>query len=450
MINKLITTTSLVVGCFFLTSSIKAASYDDGSYDAGYKAGYEAALKEQKKSDSHNYKNEKELEQDSLVDTFAKGRAYIDARYRYEHVDQTGFAKDARASTIRTRLGYETAKFKDFQGLIEFEDVTLIGAENYNSTTNGRTAFPVVADPEGTELNQAYLTFSGIPNTVLKAGRHRLVLDNARFVGDVGWRQNNQTHDGATITNTYFPDTKIFYGYSYNINRIFGNDHPVGDFNSDIHMFNVSYTGLPIVGKIVAYAYLLGLDNAAALSSDTYGVSLKNKVKVNDEFNFLYHLEYAHQSDYDNNPVNYDANYYLIEPGISKGNFTLKAGYEVLESDSGTIAFSTPLATLHKFNGWSDRFLATPATGLEDLYAGVWYKITDLNEYIDGTKLALIYHDFSPETGGGDYGDEWNFEMVKTFNDHYTLGFKYANYDADTFSVDTEKFIFTFGVKFSQ
>ena len=54
-----------------------------------------------------------------------------------------------------------------------------------------------MGDPETTELNQAYLSFRG-GETILSAGRQRLVLDNARFVGEGAWRQNQQTFDALT------------------------------------------------------------------------------------------------------------------------------------------------------------------------------------------------------------------------------------------------------------
>ncbi len=51
-----------------------------------------------------------------------------------------------------------------------------------------------------------------------------------------------------------------------------------------------------------------------------------------------------------------------------KGIGTLGVGYELLGSDDGVAAFQTPLATLHKFNGFADQFLVTPAGGLQDIY----------------------------------------------------------------------------------
>ena len=66
---------------------------------------------------------------------------------------------------------------------------------DYNSTTNGKTTYPAVADPETYEINRLQLTNTRIPMTTVTLGRQRIVLDDQRFVGNVGWRQNEQTFD---------------------------------------------------------------------------------------------------------------------------------------------------------------------------------------------------------------------------------------------------------------
>jgi len=138
----------------------------------------------------------------SETESNSDGKLSLDFRYRYELVDQDGFAKDAHASTLRTRLGYRSSTDDNFGFLIELDDVRSIGNDLYNSTRNGNTERPVVADPEGAVVNQALILYRGIENTVLRAGRRRIVLDNHRFIGDVGWRQNDQTYDSFSLTNT--------------------------------------------------------------------------------------------------------------------------------------------------------------------------------------------------------------------------------------------------------
>ena len=122
----------------------------------------------------------------------------LDARLRYEHVDQQPFAQDADALTLRARLGFETGKAWNTSLLVEGEAVVPLDS-HYNSTTNGHVQYPVVADPEGYELNRLQLTNTSIDATTLTIGRQRITLDDHRFVGNVGWRQNEQTFDALRV-----------------------------------------------------------------------------------------------------------------------------------------------------------------------------------------------------------------------------------------------------------
>lgn len=99
------------------------------------------------------------------------GKLNLILRYRYELVDQEGFTKDAHASTLRTRLSYESPDFSDFGFLIEFDGLRPVGNDLFNSTRNGNTNRPIVADPKGTEVNQALISYKGFKKTVVRAGR---------------------------------------------------------------------------------------------------------------------------------------------------------------------------------------------------------------------------------------------------------------------------------------
>lgn len=126
----------------------------------------------------------------SFRDALTSGEHWVNLNLRGESVDQDGFSRDAFALTLRTVLGYETARYGGWAILVEAEDVSAVGDAAYNSTINGNTDRPVIADPDGTEVNQAYLSYVGIEDTTVRLGRQRIKLDNDRFIGNVGWRQN--------------------------------------------------------------------------------------------------------------------------------------------------------------------------------------------------------------------------------------------------------------------
>ncbi len=358
---------------------------------------------------------------DSFEAALTGGKFSANFRYRYEMADQSGLPEDARASTLRSRLGYHTGRFEGFSAMIEAEDIRDIGDDDYNSTTNGKVRFPVVADPDETEINRAFIDFTGLPQTRITAGRQRIKLDNDRFIGNVGFRQNEQTFDALRIDNQSLKDIGATYIFIDNVNRIFGSDSPMGDHEMTSHIFNVSYSGWS-PAKITGYAYLLDYDNLLALSTQTYGLRAVGKHRLNDDVTLLYSGEYAHQSDFNSNPAGFDHDYYHAELGLKAKGITAKAGYEVLSGD-GTTALQTPLATGHKFNGWADKFLVTPVSGLADGYVS-------LSGQFMGVRLLGAYHMFEGDSGGADLGDEVNLLARKTFRKRYTAELKGAFYEA--------------------
>jgi hypothetical protein len=388
-------------------------------------------------------------EADSLIDAIAGGKAYLDERFRVETVSEDAKALNATTATLRTKLGYKTGTFKGLSGVIEFEHSTDAGIGDYNNGINGKTAYPAIIDANHTEVNQAYLAYTGFDKTTIAAGRQALNLGNQRFVGTVGWRQNDQTYDSVAVINNSVEDLTAVFGYVWNVNRIFGNDHPNGDLKTKTMTFDATYKGVKGLA-IEGYGLLIDLDalGVKALNSKTFGIRASGSQDVADGTKLLYAAEYANQTDYKLNPNNYSANYYNVELGVAVNGFTVKAGLETLGSYNGAAAFTTPLATLHKFNGWADKFLGTPATGLRDFYGQVSYAVKDTGTEMDGTNLTLVYHKFKSDFGSIDYGSEFDVSVSKKVFKQFTVLLKYANYSADTWSSDTQKFWFQVATKF--
>lgn len=371
-----------------------------------------------------------------LPEAFTKGKFNLNVRARYEFVSQDGFADDSNAGTIRTRFGFTTAPLYGFQAMIEGENISAVDYSSYNAaTSNGQGTRPPVADPRDTEMNQAWLSYSYTNQLTAKVGRQHIVLDNARFVGDVGWRQNEQTFDAASVDFKPAKDFSLYYGYIWDVRRVFGDvsglaaASPFHDFESSSHLINASYSGCKY-GKLTAYGYLLDLDlnNGTAArfnnSCATYGVSFAGGAPVSDKVKLNYRAEVAFQSDYANSTQNYDATYYNLELGAAVKPFVFGAGYEVLGSDNG-VGFKTPLATLHAFNGWADAFLNTPNAGLRDFYA--FGQIT-LPQQIP---LRLVYHKFDSDKGSLDFGQEFDAVVSKKFGKYWTALLKYAYYSGN-------------------
>lgn len=388
-----------------------------------------------------------------IVQFLKDGKVNLDVRLRYEHAEIDGFG-ESNAFTARTRLGYTTEELSGFQAMIELEDNRSADSDEYfDGIAPNPFGLSAIADPEDTELNRLWVSYdfanlsAGLPLTT-KIGRQRIILDDSRFVGNVGWRQLEQTFDAARLNYKPTDDLTATYVYIEEVNRIFGQDSGL-DFDSNSHLINVAYTGLDI-GKLVGFAYLLDLgptgSAGAGLSSQTYGVRLDGSTDLSDELALGYIGSFAFQSDYADNATSYDAVYVLAEGKLkfkeTAGGF-VGAGFELLGSDDGVIGFSTPLATGHKFNGFADSFLATPTQGLRDYYVTAGTKIPGID-----AKFSATYHYFTGDDRDSDLGTEIDFVLAKKLNANMSVLAKYAYFDGDNARADIERFWLQLELKF--
>jgi len=376
----------------------------------------------------------------TAADAISQGQPLLSFRYRYEEVDQKGIEKRAHASTLRTTVGYRSLAYRGFSFLVEAENVTIVGDGDayrnggFGHLDNGVTGRPVVADPALTEFNQAYFQWKNAGRTnQARIGRQEIVVGDARFVGNVGWRQNHQSFDGFTFTNSSLDAVDWSYRFVNRVNRIDGSTHDMAG-----HLFNVDVK-LGAVGKLALYGLLLDYTPVQfhGKSTATWGGEFSGRHGLGEDLALLYEAEYATQTDHADNPQGIDAEYYFLMLGGALKAVTVKAGYEVLGGSPQKGQFNTPLATLHKFNGWVDQFLSTPTDGLEDLYLQVDGKLGPV-------KWLLAHHTFRARTGDATHGREFDAELTYTAAWQQSFGLKGAFYNADRHNADTNKvWVFT-------
>ncbi|MBC7983066.1 MAG: alginate export family protein [Candidatus Obscuribacterales bacterium] len=370
----------------------------------------------------------------------------VDVRVRYENVEQVPLVEEADAGTIRARLGIETGKAWNTALLVEGEFVTpWLTDYRPDPSVPTMTAYPVVPDPEAYELNRLHLTNTSIANTTITLGRQRLNIDDQRFVGNVGWRQNEQTFDALRVVNKPGGGNFTFDAtYSNRVNRIFGDDSPQGDYKGDLFFGNAAYQFK--IGKLTAFGYFLDFDpilppvvaaglNPARVSTQTLGVRFAGERPLS-KFKLGYAASYAMQDDHGANPLvtaaspdTLENDYYLAELTATYKQFSLLLGNEVLEGN-GTVGFSAPLGTLHKFQGWVDKFLTTPAFGIDDKYATFTTLFKGVGPFDTVTAIAA-YHTYDSELMSFDYGDEINFSLAAKWQ-RFTGMIKYGDYKIDT------------------
>lgn len=324
----------------------------------------------------------------SLVDSLQQGVPVVDVRARSESVDDKSKALDANAMTVRARLGYETGVWNNLSLAFDFDEVFAVAATDFNSTRSGKTAYPTIADPNMTALNRLQIAYTTDLGAKIVVGWQRLQFGDQRFVGNSAWRQHEQTFDALTLVNTSVKDLVLTYSYVGRVNRVFGPNEPTpatgpaGHFGSDSHLFNAFYSGVPGL-KLEGYVYLLKLDQkgpvsamlaTSKLSTADYGARAEYRLALSDGLSGRFNGAFAHQGNYANNPLSISLDYWLAEGSLTCNGLTGLVGYEAM-GGNGAVGFSTPLASLHPFDGWADMFLATPVNGIDDLYVKGSYAV---------------------------------------------------------------------------
>lgn len=366
------------------------------------------------------------------------GEFWIQSRTRFEQVDQDGFAKDAQALTSRLRIGGQTGSYQGWSFFGEFDHIAELGdADYFDGVTQNpnRRSYPTIADPKGTDLNQAFVQFQQ-GGFQARLGRQKILHGNQRFVGAVGWRQHEQTYDALRLTfNLNDASANVDYTYIDRVKRIFGQQNDAGRHDHNSHLLRGSWKVQDGWG-LAGYWYGIDNDDAARLSTSTVGANLTWKMEPRGDWQHQLFTEVAYQQDYGNNPQNYSSHYLHTKWQSAHTKVQWQVGFERLDGDANQTgqSFVTPLATLHAFNGWADVFLATPDAGLRDAYAGV-------SGNIGPVKLGAVYHDFATADGGNSLGQELDVSAAWALNDAHKFLVRAARFDGDrTGPADRTKF----------
>ena len=354
----------------------------------------------------------------------------LDIRARYEYAGVDG--KDpSTALTLRERIGLKTKAWNGFSGLVEGEFTEVLGAD-YNSGA-GPQAYPsdransVIADPRNAELNQAFLQYDGF-DTVARVGRQRLIYDNAAFIGNSGWRQNEQTFDAISLSNKSIDGLTLKYAHLTQVNRIYGSEansalttaplfDNVADVSANVNLFNASYTGINGL-TLGGYAYLIDFEHKRNWDNNTFGVSAKG-----DVMDLTLYGEVAVQ-DRSGLAADGQAFYGHFTATKKIGDQTLVLGLEELGA-----GFKTPLATVHTFNGYADAFIGGRIEGnhhgLTDVYISHAFPIC---YGIQWTNSLHAYGDDEISTG---YGWEVDSVLSKKFDDHFSSIVKFSLFESN-------------------
>lgn len=364
----------------------------------------------------------------AAADALKQSSVSAQFRYRLENVDEDKALHNATASTLRSRLTLNTGSWRNSKALLEIDNVSSIGGERYNSTVNGHGHYSVVADPTGTDINQAAVIISPNQDAQFTLGRQRINLANQRFIGSVGWRQNEQTFDGVRYNQKVASNWQLDLATLHNANRVFGPKGSAADLHGRFNLATLNWQLLP-TQQLSAFVYDFNFDRLQARDSSTQGLDYSGNLSALPQFKWQ--LALASQKDAHQAPVDLSHHYHRIDLSYNFGPFTGKVWQERLAGDGNT-AFQTPFATLHAFDGFADLFLTTPNQGVRD-------NALEFSLPLNSTKLAVSYHQYDSDAGSQQLGSEVNATLAWDPTPQLNLLVKLAQYNADSHAVDTTK-----------
>ena len=356
----------------------------------------------------------------TLKEALTAGTVSVEARYRYERVAEEHLPAtvktDAEAATLRLALGYTTRTWMGFSASVQYEGVFALG-DAYNPYPGRPSEYPVIADPEGSGLNQAWIRYRQAGDTwsaQATAGRQELNLLNQRFLGASAWRQNHQSFDAVAVSAKLACGFYADYDLIERVLRVVGDNAPAAAFGNDgiVDMEGHAFAaGWKADKKLAASAYglITDLDRPyEKTSSRTFGIRIEGPWALTEDLAIPFAIDAAQQRENAGRKTQFVGDYFAAEGGISWRGISAKAVYERLGSDDGLAAVQTPFATLHAFNGWADVFLTTPVKGLVTKGVVVDGAIPGAPR-VSATLAAYV---FSSDTEDLDYGREYDAQVT--------------------------------------
>ncbi len=374
---------------------------------------------------------------DSANGVLANTNLEVGFRLRHEQVAQG--KQSAHANTVKLRVSSKSLINEHWQVEIELDHVQALSDDHHSDgvLANGQL---VIADPEGTELNQIFID-AKFDLFKARLGRQKIAYSDQRFIGSVDFRQNDQTFDGLSLNIDLFTSSQLDYAFINNVNRIFGDDasshlspedsrfevlagiRPAalqGNHELEGHLINFSVKEWDYL-ELNSYFYSVNNQTLPSFSNQTQGIRAEFQKQFN-RVRLLANLELAAQKQ-QKSAIEDWIGYSMFEFGARYQRFQLTLRQELLNQKNGQ-AFITPLATLHKFNGWSDQFLVTPDEGLNDRLLRLQWKKRPIT-------VDLRYHRYSTRKNATPLGSEINIDLIYSPARKHEVRIRYADFEAD-------------------
>lgn len=365
--------------------------------------------------------------------SFALGEHQFDwsSRLRYANVDADN---SGQAASLLLRGNVESEWNDIFSSTFE---VDAVGSAFRNDHSDG-VRFnnqPLIPDPPGTEINQAFIS-ANLDSVNIHLGRQRINFDSQRFIGGNGFWQNEQTFDALLTKFNLASNSNFTYGYLDNVNRIYGDDADknnsgiehnyeniersaafLGDHQHDSHLTRLEWNEWDYT-RVVVYGYHIDNRDLPATSNNTIGMSYNLNYKINN-IKYRVQIEAAQQDRFEINADN--LNYYLIDFGAGIDTYELNARYEILGNHSNA-AFVTPLGSNHDFEGWADEIGNTPDTGIRNFSVGLLWRASPF-------RVETSYHFFEDDQQGHNIGREFDLDFIYKPARKHSISLRFANFE---------------------
>ena len=360
--------------------------------------------------------------------------------------------EDAREFSALFRASVSSDWTPSFSTLLELDYVELGWENQFSNGANFNNFKPVIPDVGGFDLNQALLRWELTNTWQLTAGREALNWGNERFIGTNGFWQNEQTLDVLGFRYRFGDASYVSYRYLDNANRINGDDagkrlNPsdsnfdanngvrppafLGDHEHDSHLLFAEIKEWDH-SLVQLYYFDMNINDALPLSNQTLGARYEYKGRIN-RWRTQAHGELALQERGEVNSGQYMP-YYNLGAGAGLGSSELSVQFELL-GESNNVGFVTPLSSLHDMNGWADKFLLTPGSGLQDYSVQYIWRSSPW-------KLDARYHLFNKADNGDFIGHELDLSLTFKFDQDNQLLLTFADFQTADSSYDDERRVF--------
>lgn len=368
------------------------------------------------------------------------------SRARYAHVDADN---SGQAASLLLRGSVESRWSDIVSSTIELDAIGT-GFKNDHSDGERFNDEQLIPDPQGTEINQAFLSLN-LDATNIHLGRQRINFDNQRFIGGNGFWQNEQTFDAVLGKFKLASNSNVTYSYIANANRIYGDDADgknsgseqnyentwrsaafLGDHKHRSHLARLEWNEWDYT-RVVGYGHRIDNRDMPSVSNNTLGASYTLNYKAS-LVKYRLQLEAAQQNRFELNAENLP--YYLVDLGFGINTWELSTRYEILGANNGA-AFVTPLGSNHDFEGWADEVGNTPDTGVRNFSLGLLWRASPL-------RVETSYHFFKDDLNGNNIGREFDLDFVYKPARKHSLSLRLANFEPENNSGSIRKVYFDY------